>query len=161
MTRLEVEKLTVNAHCEEIYDDVISPSFKQDSLTVINENDYLIPETNDEVSSKEPHVELREISKDRVTEACFAPRSDDQYFSAINNEYSSVDCESHLDEEERDELDVYDDVGPPPGEERVNSLYAGSTPGLGLTSNGKESEWEDLEEVSSNLRYSCKTKDLW
>nr|XP_012229085.1 PREDICTED: uncharacterized protein LOC105676070 [Linepithema humile] len=161
MARLEVEKLAVNADCEEIYDDVMSPSFKQDSSTAVSENDYLIPETNDEVSSKEPLVELRETSKDRsATEACFAPRSDDQYFSAENNEYSSVDCESHLDEEERDELDVYDDVGPPPGEERVNSLYAGSTPGLGLTSmNGKESEWEDVEEVSSNLRYSCQTND--
>lgn len=161
MARLEVEKLTANAHCEEIYDDVMSPSFKQDNSTV-NENDYLIPETNDEISSKKPLVELRETVKDRAVEACFAPRSDDQYFSAENNDYSSVDCENRLDEEERDELSVYDDVGPPPGEERVNSLYAGSTPGLGLTSmNGKESEWEDLEEVSSNLPYSCQTDAPW
>lgn len=162
MTRLEVEKLAVNAHCEEIYDDVMPPSFKQDSLTALNGDDYLIPETNNEVSSKaEPLVELRETSEDRATEACFVPRSDDQYFSAINNEYSSVDCD-HLDEETRDEQGVYDDVGPPLGKERVNSLYVGSTPSLGLTSmNGKESEWEDLEEVSSNFRYPCQTNNPW
>ncbi|XP_011687123.1 PREDICTED: uncharacterized protein LOC105449558 [Wasmannia auropunctata] len=151
--------------CEEIYDDVMPPSFKQDSSKAVDESDYLIPEASDEAScNKEPSVELQTTSKIRAVDTTpprftSAATNDDQYFSATNNEYSSVDCESHLSEEERDELGVYDDVGLPPGEERVNSLYAGSAPGsvLGLTSmNGKESEWEDLEEAS---RCPCQTND--
>ena len=44
-----------------------------------------------------------------------------------------------------EEQGVYDDVGLP-SEERVNSLYAGSTTGSIL---GKESEWEDLEDPAT------------
>lgn len=168
MARFDVEE--VNAadakDCDEIYDDVMPPSFKQDGSTVVDENDYLVPEVGEEeVSSRKPLVELRATYKGRAENAsqCFAPTTgDDRYFTSTNNEYSSVDCESHLSEEERDELGVYDDVGLPPGEERVNSLYAGSAPGsvLGLTSmNGKESEWEDLEEVSSASRCPCQNND--
>ncbi|KAL6448336.1 hypothetical protein ACFW04_000344 [Cataglyphis niger] len=168
MARSEVEEInTADAKdCDEIYDDVMPLSFKQNDTTVIDESDYLIPEVDEEgVSSRKPLMELRATYKDRAANAsqCFAPTSeDDQYFTSINNEYSSVDCESHLSEEERDELGVYDDVGLPPSEERVNSLYAGSAPGsvLGLTSmNGKESEWEDLEEVSSASQCPCQTND--
>ncbi|XP_072745252.1 uncharacterized protein Exn [Anoplolepis gracilipes] len=167
MSRLEVEEVNTDAKdCDEIYDDVMPPSFKQDDLTTVNENDYLIPEVDEEgVSNRKPSVELRAVYKGHAAKAsqCFAPTTgDDRYFTSMNNEYSSVDCESHLREEERDELGVYDDVGLPPGEERVNSLYAGSTPGsvLGLTSmNGKESEWEDLEEVLSASRCPCRTND--
>ncbi|GAB1869338.1 Ephexin-1 [Camponotus japonicus] len=168
MARFEVEEISaIDAKdCDEIYDDVMPPSFNQDGLTVIDESDYLIPEVGEEgVSSRKPLVELRATCKDRAAKVpqCFAPTTgNDRYFTSTNNEYSSVDCESHLSEEERDELGVYDDVGLPPGEERVNSLYAGSTPGsvLGLTSlNGKESEWEDLEEVSSASRCPCQTND--
>lgn len=158
ISRLENEVSVDTPDCEEIYDDVVPPSFKQDKSKAVDESDYLIPETNDEASRREPLVELRATSKARATETT----NDDQYFSATNNEYSSVDCESHLGEEERDELGVYDDVGLPAGEERVNSLYAGSTPGsvLGLTSmNGKESEWEDLEEASCASRCPCQTND--
>ncbi|XP_032689146.1 uncharacterized protein LOC116852662 isoform X3 [Odontomachus brunneus] len=138
--------------CEEIYDDVMPPAFQQNDSAVI-ECDYPIPKTVEKVSSKEPLVKLRATSKGHAEASRLAP-SDDRYFTA-DNEYSNVD-EAHLGEEERDELGVYDDVGlPEPAEERVNSLYAGSTPGyiFGLTSmNGKESEWEDVEEVSSVLR---------
>jgi len=162
-SRPEIEAPVDTKDCEEIYDDVMSPSFKQDNSK--DESDYLIPETSDEASNKESPVELRATSKGRSAET--SPRftsNDNQYFSATNNEYSSVDCESHLGEEERDELDVYDDVGLPHGEERVNSLYVSSTPGsvLGLTStNGKESEWEDLEEVSCASSCPRQTNDPW
>lgn len=165
-SRPEVETPVDDAKedCEEIYDDVMPPSFKQDPSKAVDESDYLIPE-GDEASREMPGVELRTASKGSAAETRPVPMANgDQYFSATNNEYSSVDCESHLGEEERDELDVYDDVGLPPGEERVNSLYAGSTPGsvLGLASmNGKESEWEDLEEASCASRCPCRTNDPW
>ncbi|KAG5312698.1 NGEF protein, partial [Acromyrmex insinuator] len=166
-TYLEVETFDIdtNKDCEGIYDDVIPLSFQQNSLKTIDENDYLIPEINDETSCEEPSVELRATSKNQnaaETSRFDSTANDDQYFSTTNNEYSSVDCESHLNEEEReDELDVYDDVGLP-GEERVNSLYAGSTPGsvLGLISvNGKESEWEDLEEATCASHCPCQSND--
>ena len=70
--------------------------------------------------------------------------------TSISNEYSNVE------EDEKDRKDseqgVYDDVGLP-SQERVNSLYAGSSAGSqpGSTSNGKESEWEDLEDVKPSL----------
>jgi len=165
-TRLETGASVVDAKdCEEIYDDVMPPSLKQDSLKV-DKSDHLTPKANDEVSCKESPVELQATSKNHVTEmpSRFSPTAnDDQYFST-NNEYYSVDCESHLDEKERDKMGVYDDVGLPTGEERINSLYAGSTSGsvLGLTSmNGKESEWEDLEETSYASRCPCQTNDPW
>lgn len=160
--RLEVETHVddTKEDCEEIYDDVMPPSFKQSNPKVVDEDYYLIPENGE---APQPGVELR-VAKGRAAETSPPPRfapSDDQDFSATNNEYSSVDCESHFGEE-RDELGVYDDVGLPPGEERVNSLYSGFTPGsvLGLTSmNGKESEWEDLEEASCASRCPCRTND--
>lgn len=166
IARLEVEEVNVTdaKDFDEIYDDVMPRSYKPDSLKIVDDSDYLIPEVGEEVaSSKEPLVELRATFKGGEAKVS-STTGDDRYFTSTNNEYSSVDCESHLSEEERDELGVYDDVGLPPGEERVNSLYAGSAPGsiLGLTStNGKESEWEDLEEVSSDLRYPCQTNDPW
>ncbi|XP_018304984.1 uncharacterized protein Exn [Mycetomoellerius zeteki] len=162
-TYLDVEAPDANKDCEEIYDDVMPLNLQQNNLKTIDESDYLIPETNDETSFKELSVELRATSESHAVEMSrFAPTAnDDRYFSTTNNEYSSVDCESHLNEEERDELDVYDDVGLP-GEERVNSLYAGSTPGSVLGSisvNGKESEWEDLEEASCASHCPCQTND--
>ena len=75
-------------------------------------------------------------------------QSDDknQYLS-INNDYSSV--EEGLDEFEIIQDDLYDDVVLP-SQEKVNSLYGGSSSGsqLGSLYNGKESEWEDLEEAA-------------
>ncbi|XP_020299694.1 uncharacterized protein LOC109863683 isoform X2 [Pseudomyrmex gracilis] len=165
--RSDVKEFTVNTEddCEEIYDDVLPPGIRSDS-TAVEEDDYLIPETaSEEPSRKEQSVESRTISNGRARErdaSSTIGRSGDQYLLATNNEYSSVDCDNHLSAEERDEMGVYDDVGLPPGEERVNSLYASSTPGsvLGLTSmNGKESEWEDLEEVSSVSHCPCQTND--
>lgn len=133
--------------CEEIYDDVMPASFQRDNF---DESDSPVP--------KQPLVKLRATSGAKASRLA---ASDDRYFMA-NNEYSSVD-ETHLGEEDRDELGVYDDVGlPEPAEERVNSLYAGSMPGYvsGLTStNGKESEWEDVEEVAS--RDPCRGDDTW
>ncbi|XP_018363032.1 PREDICTED: uncharacterized protein LOC108761149 isoform X1 [Trachymyrmex cornetzi] len=160
---VEASNIDTNKDCEGIYDDVMPLSFQQNSLKTIEESDYLIPIINDETSCEEPSVELRAMSKSHAAETSRfdSTANDDQYFSTTNNEYSSVDCESHLNEEERDELDVYDDVGLP-GEERVNSLYAGSTPGsvLGLISvNGKESEWEDLEEASCASHCPCQSND--
>jgi len=163
-TRLEAETSVVDAKdCEEIYDDVMPPSLKQDSLKV-DKSDYLIPKASDEVSCKESPVELRVTSKSHVAEmpSRFSPTAnDDQYFSTMNNEYYSVES---LGEKERNKMGVYDDVGLPTGEERINSLYAGSTSGsvLELTSmNGKESEWEDLEETSYASRCPCQTNDPW
>lgn len=165
-TYREAEGLAVDdVDCEEIYDDVMLPDSRQDCPNqAVREGDYLVPERirEESTSGKESIVELR--VRDRATAETTTTTNDDQYFSTNNNEYSSVDCESYLDEEKRDEMGVYDDVGMPHSEERVNSLYAGSTPGsvLGLTSiNGKESEWEDLEEVSSASRCPCQTNDAW
>ncbi|XP_076392886.1 ephexin isoform X2 [Megachile rotundata] len=76
-----------------------------------------------------------------ITERISEPREmeeNQESYRSLNNDYSSVDSDE-LDQ------DVYDDVGFP-AEERVNSLYAGSTTGSILGWNGKESEWEDLED---------------
>ena len=100
-------------------------------------------------------------SKDQITEEKISDKQEDKIEeespnyenrdTSISNEYSSVE------EDEDDEKDdcgqgVYDDVGLP-SQERVNSLYAGSSAGSqpGSTSNGKESEWEDLEDVKPSL----------
>ncbi|XP_043270705.1 uncharacterized protein Exn [Venturia canescens] len=65
--------------------------------------------------------------------------------SPSDNEYSSID--------ENDDADLpdetYDDVRAPSHEERVNSLYAGFDVGRRINSNGRESEWEDLEDVAA------------
>ncbi|XP_031369101.1 uncharacterized protein LOC102671140 isoform X2 [Apis dorsata] len=68
----------------------------------------------------------------------------------IINEYSSVNEDIDALENDRD---VYDDVGLP-SEERVNSLYTGSTIDSILRASwqnvyGKESEWEDLEDSTT------------
>lgn len=68
----------------------------------------------------------------------------------IINEYSSVNEDTDALENDRD---VYDDVGLP-SEERVNSLYTGSTMDSILRASwqnvyGKESEWEDLEDSTT------------
>lgn len=72
--------------------------------------------------------------------------NDEDHYLSIANEYSSVE-EEDVDEMEDCGQCLYDDVGLPT-EERVNSLYAGSTTGSIL---GKESEWEDLEESSTGV----------
>lgn len=68
---------------------------------------------------------------------------------SVANEYSSVD--EDIDVASSNDQDVYDDVGLP-SEERVNSLYTGSTIGSILGPSwtcGKESEWEDLEDSTT------------
>ncbi|XP_017762307.1 PREDICTED: uncharacterized protein LOC108552329 [Eufriesea mexicana] len=67
----------------------------------------------------------------------------------VTNEYSSVDEDTDVMID--NDRDLYDDVGLP-SEERVNSLYTGSTMGsiLGSTwAYGKESEWEDLDDSTT------------
>lgn len=74
-------------------------------------------------------------------------KGDDELF--VSNEYSSVDEDTDI--TLNNDRDVYDDVGLP-SEERVNSLYTGSTMGsiLGSTwAYGKESEWEDLDDSTT------------
>ncbi|KAG6800020.1 hypothetical protein HZU73_04828 [Apis mellifera caucasica] len=68
----------------------------------------------------------------------------------IINEYSSVNEDT---DGSGNDKDVYDDVGLP-SEERVNSLYTGSTMDSMLRASwqnvyGKESEWEDLEDSTT------------
>ncbi|XP_076547752.1 ephexin isoform X2 [Osmia lignaria lignaria] len=113
---------------ESIYDDVVT------LLSPIDD-----PEVTDSrnVTGNDNTV----IQKDQTQE-------NDDYHLFEGNNYSSVDDEETGDDALDNDQDDYDDVGLP-GEERVNSLYAGSTAGsiLGSTwTNGKESEWEDLEE---------------
>ncbi|XP_029044050.2 uncharacterized protein LOC114876573 isoform X2 [Osmia bicornis bicornis] len=113
---------------ESIYDDVVT------LLSPIDD-----PEVTD--SRNVTANDNTEIQKDQTQE-------NDDYNLFEGNNYSSVDDEETGDDALDNDQDDYDDVGLP-GEERVNSLYAGSTAGsiLGSTwTNGKESEWEDLEE---------------
>lgn len=140
---------------------MLPPNLKHEDSRTTNENDdYLIPESSE--TREELFAEVRTHLKNREVASHYS-ENNDQYFSA-NNEYSNVD-ESYLEVDEQNELDVYDDVGLP-SDERVNSLYSGSTPGsvLGLTSmmnNGKESEWEDLEEVSNISHCFCHRNNSW
>lgn len=83
--------------------------------------------------------------KDNKIEICDNEVKQESSELFVTNEYSSVD--ENIDVSKNDQ-DVYDDVGLP-SEERVNSLYTGSTIGSILGSSlmcGKESEWEDLED---------------
>lgn len=83
--------------------------------------------------------------KDNEIEICDNEAKQESSELFVTNEYSSVD--ENIDVSNNDQ-DVYDDVGLP-SEERVNSLYTGSTIGSILGSSwmcGKESEWEDLED---------------
>lgn len=112
---------------DSIYDDVMVPSDAENPRT------SLVPR---EVSAEKDSTESSnvEIPEDKSSEG-------DWHYLSTANEYSSVD-EEEMDEMQDEEQGVYDDVGLP-GEERVNSLYAGSTTGSAL---GKESEWEDLDD---------------
>ena len=83
------------------------------------------------------------------TEICDSKAKQGSNDPSVANEYSSVD--EDIDVASSNDQDVYDDVGLP-SEERVNSLYTGSTMGSILGPSwtcGKESEWEDLEDSTT------------
>ncbi|XP_076291782.1 uncharacterized protein LOC143214502 isoform X2 [Lasioglossum baleicum] len=131
---------------EEQYDDVVSAwgTLKKEEdppiSTDVDDGIY-----DDVVCPRNVTSPEKESEKNEET-----GREDDDHYLSIANEYSSVE-EEDADEMLDYEQGVYDDVGLPT-EERVNSLYAGSTTGSIL---GKESEWEDLEEpTTSPLRHA-------
>ncbi|XP_053997668.1 uncharacterized protein LOC128886632 [Hylaeus anthracinus] len=82
-------------------------------------------------------------------------QEDYDHYLFVTNDYSSVDDEE-TNEMQDDEQGVYDDVGLP-SEEKVNSLYAGSTTGSIV---GKESEWEDLEDPTIGRSCLARKNDL-
>lgn len=78
---------------------------------------------------------------------------DEKRGSSIDNDYSSL-------EDGEDEKYIYDDVALlPVGEERVNSLYGDSMAAFSITgsvpTNGKESEWEDVDDFANPLPCHC------
>ncbi|XP_076671307.1 ephexin isoform X2 [Andrena cerasifolii] len=126
---------------DSIYDDVMVPSDAENART------NLLPR---EVSAEKDSTESSnvEISEDKSSEGNW-------HYLSTANEYSSVD-EEEMDEMQDEEQGVYDDVGLP-SEERVNSLYAGSTTGSIL---GKESEWEDLDDPTAATATIGRESDL-
>lgn len=76
---------------------------------------------------------------------------DEKGGSSIDNDYSSL-------EDGEDEKYIYDDVALPVGEERVNSLYGDSMAASitgSVPTNGKESEWEDVDDFTNPLPCHC------
>ncbi|XP_033231680.1 uncharacterized protein LOC117182685 [Belonocnema kinseyi] len=135
---------------DEVYDDVMPLAYQKEqhfsSTSTLEISDY--PSQSKDQILEEKITE----NENRIEEE--SPDYENQETS-ISNEYSSVEEDEDEDEdEEKDDCGqaVYDDVGLP-RQERVNSLYAGSSAGSqpGSTSNGKESEWEDLEDVKPSL----------
>ncbi|XP_043513984.1 uncharacterized protein LOC122530768 isoform X1 [Frieseomelitta varia] len=147
---------------DQVYDDV-------GPVNLINQNDY------DDVGTPVLHVDESHISElsaafqdsndiyddvmgpscaeDACTsneaEICDSKAKQGSNEPSVANEYSSVD--EDIDVASSNDQDVYDDVGLP-SEERVNSLYTGSTMGSILGPSwtcGKESEWEDLEDSTT------------
>ncbi|XP_043465349.1 putative E3 ubiquitin-protein ligase protein PFF1365c [Leptopilina heterotoma] len=134
-----------NEKFDNVYDDVMPRSCQMEqhfsSTSTLEINDYLIMKTKVEIESNE--FEKKDDSE----------RSSNYENYAVNNDYSSVDEDDDDDEiKEENEQGVYDDVDLP-CQERVNSLYAGSSTGSqpGSSLNGKESEWEDLEDAKPSL----------
>ncbi|XP_076648849.1 ephexin isoform X2 [Halictus rubicundus] len=131
---------------EETYDDVVSAWGNLKDQTISADVDDGI--YDDVICPR--NVTSPEIESEKKNEELTSRGNDDDHYLSIANEYSSVE-EEDPDEMLDYEQGVYDDVGLPT-EERVNSLYAGSTTGSIL---GKESEWEDLEEpTTSPLRHA-------
>ncbi|KOX79288.1 hypothetical protein WN51_09090 [Melipona quadrifasciata] len=145
----------------QVYDDV-------GPVNLINQNDY------DDVGTPVLHIDESRISelsaafqdsdiyddvmgpscaedacRSNETEICDSEAKQGSNEPSVANEYSSVD--EDIDVASSKDQDVYDDVGLP-SEERVNSLYTGSTIGSILGPSwtcGKESEWEDLEDSTT------------
>ncbi|XP_066591175.1 uncharacterized protein Exn [Prorops nasuta] len=163
---------------EEHYDDIGSPVSSENEVTPDDEiyDDIMVPANEDsqpnhqtppqipskpggnviDNSRREQSNEENSFEKTLFKKTLCAMESNNEYYSedqylVVNNEYSSVEDEDGVSDggDNVDDL-VYDDVEFP-SEERVNSLYAGSTLKSTLT-NSKESEWEDLEDSPSLAR---------
>lgn len=140
-----------NEEFEEVYDDVMPSTCQKEqhfsSTSTLEINDYLILKTQTEVVKVESEKEES------------SAESSNYENHAINNDYSSVEEDDGANDE--NEQGVYDDVDLP-SQERVNSLYAGSSTGSqpGSSLNGKESEWEDLEDAKPSLP-SSKRNVTW
>ncbi|XP_076167129.1 ephexin isoform X2 [Ptiloglossa arizonensis] len=127
---------------ESIYDDVMAPcDATRGPVGHFKQHDRSLAVDNERESKSTIRVCNSEIRGDESSQ-------DEDHYLFVTNTYSSVDDED-IDEMQDDEQGVYDDVGLP-SEEKVNSLYAGSTTGSVV---GKESEWEDLEDPT--IRHSC------
>ncbi|XP_015594715.1 uncharacterized protein LOC107267462 isoform X1 [Cephus cinctus] len=129
--------VSVNDDNEEVYDDVVVLNY--DSTGNLSSSS-----TQAESSSyMTPYLVTRKASFRHKDQEVVLRNAETQYL-IVNNEYSSV--------EDEPEAGLYDDIDLL-SQERVNSLYAGSSAGsqLGSTSNGKDSEWEDLDDTPPAL----------
>lgn len=153
---------------EDYYDDVGPP------LTAIEGNtlnastletpddtydDVLVPISSQTTSSSNTVDENTYISICTGTTGSREEQDDDGtlFEENVNNDYSSIEDDEFGAEDGDDERDIYDDVGFP-AEERVNSLYGDSIPASLLGSvamNGKESEWEDIDDSTNALSCLC------
>ncbi|XP_046831932.1 uncharacterized protein LOC124430003 isoform X1 [Vespa crabro] len=126
---------------EDDYDDVGPPPTCSDENT-LGDGKYAKDDTYDDVLV--PFLNKIEEKVETILD-------DERQESSINNDYYSL-------EDGEDERYIYDDVAVPVGEERVNSLYgdsmAASFMGSVLT-NGKESEWEDVDDFTNALPCYC------
>ncbi|KAF7386532.1 hypothetical protein HZH68_013664 [Vespula germanica] len=157
---VEKDEETSEERSEEPYDDV-GPPLSKSFPRVATEDDY------DDVGpsptcSEENTLGDGRYAKDDTYDDVSVPifnnieetllEDNGKEGSSINNDYSSL-------EGAEDEKYIYDDVGLPVGEERVNSLYgdsmAASFMGTVLT-NGKESEWEDVDDFANALPCLCR-----
>ncbi|XP_012241267.1 uncharacterized protein LOC100749682 isoform X2 [Bombus impatiens] len=132
---------------EDDYDDVGTPDALHVTENRISESSTAFQDSDDIYDDvMGPSCAVNDF-KDNEIEICDNEAKQESSELFVTNEYSSVD--ENIDVSNNDQ-DVYDDVGLP-SEERVNSLYTGSTIGSILGSSwmcGKESEWEDLEDSS-------------
>ncbi|XP_068988733.1 uncharacterized protein Exn isoform X3 [Bombus flavifrons] len=130
---------------EDDYDDVGTPDALHVNDNRISESPTAFQDSDDIYDDvMGPSCAVNDF-KDNEIEICDNEVKQESSELFVTNEYSSVD--ENIDVSNNDQ-DVYDDVGLP-SEERVNSLYTGSTIGSILGSSwmcGKESEWEDLED---------------
>ncbi|XP_050470396.1 uncharacterized protein LOC126863838 isoform X1 [Bombus huntii] len=130
---------------EDDYDDVGTPDALHVTENRISESSTAFQDSDDIYDDvMGPSCAVNDF-KDNEIEICDNEAKQESSELFVTNEYSSVD--ENIDVSNNDQ-DVYDDVGLP-SEERVNSLYTGSTIGSILGSSwmcGKESEWEDLED---------------
>ncbi|XP_050581442.1 uncharacterized protein LOC126917995 isoform X2 [Bombus affinis] len=130
---------------EDDYDDVGTPNASHVNENRISESSTAFQDSDDIYDDVMGPSCAGDDFKDNKIETCDNEVKQESSELFVTNEYSSVD--ENIDVSNNDQ-DVYDDVGLP-SEERVNSLYTGSTIGSILGSSwmcGKESEWEDLED---------------
>ena len=131
------------------YDDVGTPALHVDESR-ISELSAAFQDSNDIYDDVMSPSCAEDACTSNETEICDSRAKQGSNEPSVVNEYSSVDEDVDV-ASSNDQDDVYDDVGLP-SEERVNSLYTGSTMGSILGPSwvyGKESEWEDLEESTT------------